>query len=446
MDTLDKYQQILYNLKKDKIKIEEDANRDPLAFLKNMGFDYNNINTEELQKLAKSLSKTSSQLENIFHDKVFKNLNNYSNNIKDKSNLSDLEKSRLNILAKTAFSKDYEKKQKSCFINDGECNNIIKAHSIQENGELSKLTGIVDGKLQVLQFIENPETKCKDLKNIEITKASTFYGFCHKHDQIFEPIDLNSITSANQKLFLYSFRSFAFSYHNIKSHQDYTLNLLGSLSNGISPLTDSLNQINSSFGLNLTDELNKNNLPTVNKEQKEILELVRFEKYRGFLIEYEKRKTYSQLDYLTYEVNHLCPIACSSWMVMHINFDNGYIVKQTDNTPYFGYPVLISVLPNEHNKTTIVLARFKIDTESQLIFNQLNNLKTDIAKFEIAISKLIFEKTENFYLQPDFWNYLDKKQQKIITNAKNMNKNAFPDKETEFEMINLFDKKYKLIS
>lgn len=441
MDAFDKYQQILSDLQKDKIKMEQEANKDPLAFLKKMGFDSDNLNIEELNKVANDLTSQSSNIENIFQGKVFKNLKNYSNNIKDNSNLSDLEKSRLKDLGTASFSKDYENKQKSCFINNDECDNIIKAHSIQENGELSKLMGTVNGKKQVLQFIENPETSSKDLKNIEIIKASTFYGFCHKHDQIFEPIDKNSFTANNQKLFLYSFRSFAFSYHNVKSHQDYTLNLVRSLSDGIPPLIDSLNELNSSLGLNLTDELNKTKLPTINEEQKEILELVRFEKYRGFLIEYEKSKSYSQLDYLTYEVNHLSPIACSSCMVMHID---GFILKQTDNTPYYGYPILISVLPNQHNKTTIVLARFKFDSESQLIFNQLNNLKTNTQKFEETISKLIFEKTENFYLQPDFWNYLNKEEKEIITNGKNLKKTVFPDKKTDFEMINFFDKKYKL--
>lgn len=64
----------------------------------------------------------------------------------------------------------------------------------------------------------------------------------------------------------------------------------------------------------------------------------------------------------------------------------------------------------------------KYDSESQLIFNQLNNLKTDTQKFEVAISKLIYEKTENFYLQPDFWNYLNEEEKKIITNGKNLEK------------------------
>ena len=394
---------------------------------------------EKLQEIANNLTKQASNIENVFQGKVFKQLHNYYDNLKDKPKLSPEENEILKDLGIKAFSKDNENKQKSCFINN-ECDKIIKAHSIQENGELSKLMGIVDGKEQVIQFIENTKTSIKELKYTDITKASTFYGFCHKHDQIFEPIDQNTFSSSEQKHFLYSFRSFAFSYHNVKSLQDYTSNLIEDLSNAISPIIDSL----TSFDLGGTNELNKTKTPTISNEQQELLKLVRFEKYRSFLIEYEKNKTYTQLEYLTYEVNHLCPIACSSWLVMHINVDNTFIVNHTDNTPYYGCPVLLSVLPNQHDKTTIILARFKHDSESQFIFNELNELRNQSQKFEEEISKLIFEKTENFYLQPNFWGYLGEKEKEIIINGKNSDKTVFPEKRTEFGMINFFDKKYKL--
>jgi len=395
---------------------------------------------EKLQEIANNLTKQASNIESVFQGKVFKQLHNYYDNLKDKSNLSIEERERLNDLGKKAFSKDHENKQKSCFINNDECNGKMNAHSIQRKGQLSKLMGVVDGKEQVLQFIENPKTLIKELKPIDIKKASTFYGFCHKHDQIFEPIDQNTFTSSKQEHFLYSFRSFAFSYHNVKSFQDYTSNLVEDLSNAISPIIDSL----TSFDLGIANELNRTKNSSISNEQQELLKLVRFEKYRNFLIEYEKNKTYAQLEYLTYEANYLCPIACSSWMVMHSTVGVNFIINQSDSTPYYGYPILISVLPNAENKTTIVLARFKCNPESQFIFKELNNLKKESKKFEEEISKLIVEKTENFYLQPNFWNYLDEREKDIIMNGKNSDKTVFPEKRTEFEMINFFDKKFKL--
>ena len=61
-----------------------------------------------------------------------------------------------------AFSKDTENKQKTCFVNNDECNSKMNAHSIQRKGQLSKLMGVVDGKEQVLQFVENPKTLLKN--------------------------------------------------------------------------------------------------------------------------------------------------------------------------------------------------------------------------------------------------------------------------------------------
>lgn len=440
MDFFDKYQQSIADAEKQRAKMLEEANKDPSAFLKRIGFDTNNLNIEELQELIGGLSKETSKIEEMFQGKNYKNLSNYFSSIKDINNLSVLEKSKIKDLGTTAILKDLENKGKMCFIND-KCNKIIEAHSIQKNGELSKIKGIVDGKQQVLQFVENQKTKSKELKTIEITKASTFTGFCHKHDQIFEPIDKNIFESNEQKLFLYSFRSFAYSYHNIKSYQDYNLNLIEGLSS-VAPLIKSLKNL-SLIEQNLKDELNKAELPSISQEEKEMLEIVRFEKYRRFLIEYEKSQIYTQLDYLTYEVNHLSPIACSSWMVMHIKCLDGYSVKPNDEI-YYGYPIMISVLPTENNKTKIILARFKFDSESSIIFNELISLKDNTHKFEEAISKLIIEKVENVFFQPDFWNYLDSEIKQLIIKGKNLGKSVFPEKSTEFEMINFFDEKYKL--
>ena len=41
MDAFDKYQQILSNLQKDKAKMEQEANQDPISFLEEIGFERN---------------------------------------------------------------------------------------------------------------------------------------------------------------------------------------------------------------------------------------------------------------------------------------------------------------------------------------------------------------------------------------------------------------------
>ena len=442
-DTFDNYQNIISKLKSDKEAIGKRALENPELFLKEMGFDNKNLNLEELKKFAENLTKNAGSLESLFNNPNFNNLSGYQNSIKNKAELTDLEKDKLKELGTIAFKKDLKEKQKSCFINK-ECDDIIKAHSIQENGELSKIATKIKGKEQVLHFIQNTQTAQKELTEIDITSASTFYGFCHKHDQTFEPLDKKTCQTDSERNFLYSFRSFAHSYHNIKSYQNYFVNFIGDTVSSINPLIETFKNISSGLGLNLTAELVKTELPKINKEQIENLELVRFEKYRWFLIDYLTSKSYSQLDFLTYEINHSCPIVCASWMVMHINFGNGFMIIHDENKPYYGFPIMLSLLPVDNQKSILVLARFKIDSGSELIFNQLNNLKSQTEVFEKEISKLIIENVENFYLSPNFWTNLSEDEREIITKAANIEKKQFPEGRTTFDVINFFDKKYSL--
>ena len=146
---------------------------------------------------------------------------------------------------------------------------------------------------------------------------------------------------------------------------------------------------------------------------------------------------------MVYETEHLCPIVCASWMVMHISFGNGFLIHHNDNKPYFGFPIIISVLPDS-NRTKIILARFKNDYGSELIFNQFTNLLKDPVSFEKEISKCIIENVENFYLGPEFWSNLHEQEKQIVSNAVAVKKSRFPENRTQFDIINFFDKKYKL--
>lgn len=440
----EKYQNILSKLKSDKVAMEKKALENPELFLKEMGFNAANLNIEEIKKFAENLTQNVGGLENIFNNPNFNNLSGYHNSIKNKTELTNTEKDKLKELGNIAFKKDLKDKQKSCFINNTECDNIIKAHSIQENGELSKIASEIKGKKQVLHFTQNIQTGKKELTETDIASASTFQGFCHKHDQTFEPLDKKTYQTDSERFFLYSFRSFAHSYHYTKSYQNYFSNFIGDAVSSLDPFIETVKNISSSLGLNLTAELEKTQLPTINKEQIENLKLVRFEKFRRFLIEYLTNKSYSQLDFLTYEINHLCPIVCASWMVMHINFGSGFMILHDESKPYYGFPIMLSILPVDNQKSILVLARFKIDSGSELIFNQLNNLKSQKEAFEKEISKLIIENVENFYLSPNFWLNLSKDEQELITKATNIEKNKFPEEHTAFDIINFFDKKYCL--
>ncbi|MCD9527014.1 hypothetical protein GLP22_04840 [Photobacterium carnosum] len=117
--------------------------------------------------------------------------------IKKKSNLGLYYKERKNIL----------KKGKCLHFDSGEaCDQIINAHSIQRNQSLNQIAryGHV---YQISKKFHGPDLSIKyELEGIN--KASTFLGFCKKHDnEIFEPIDNRPLTPTNEEVFLYAYRS-----------------------------------------------------------------------------------------------------------------------------------------------------------------------------------------------------------------------------------------------
>ena len=448
MSELDRILKELDENKKHLSEMEKKALENPEQFIKEIGLDTNNLNVDSLKNFASNLMEQVNPLENTYNTNTFKDLKNFhSNKIKNNPETKEEDKKKLEELGKVAFGKDFKNKTQTCFIGIDCDKQIIDAHSIQENGELS----FIAVNKKVFHFTQNQKENKKEITEIEIKKASVFKGFCHKHDQLFEPIDKNKTESIEQKLFLYSLRSFAFSYHNVISFQSYYSNFANNLISSVAPITDTLrgndtiNQFMNAFGFgDLMNQLNNESIPEITEEQKQTLEITRFEKQRQLLLNYIDKKVYDQLDYLIYEKDFLCPIACSSWLITHIHFGNSFIVNSDGKTPYYGIPIIISVLPVD-KKTKIVLARFKEDESgSELVFNRWRNSFSDNIQFEQEISKLIIENVENFYLSPLFWNKLSDDEKNIITNAISIEKSKFPEQPTNFETLNFFDEKYQI--
>lgn len=110
--------------------------------------------------------------------------------------------------------KEYYSKDKSiamkkmCLHFDAglDCNEIIKAHSIQNMNALSAIAR--DGHVYQLDMNKLSKKNTIGYKLVGINKASIFNGFCKKHDNsLFEPIDNHNLKPTKQQAFLYAYRS-----------------------------------------------------------------------------------------------------------------------------------------------------------------------------------------------------------------------------------------------
>ena len=113
------------------------------------------------------------------------------------------------------------------------------------------IKGLVNKKDKVFSlsenFIENGIVK-KGIKDVGWGKAaSTFFGFCAHHDtELFNPIENNNdFNNSPEHCFLHSYRSFAYSYHQLKKTYKLAGNTLNNISNLVNelPLTDLSNKL-----------------------------------------------------------------------------------------------------------------------------------------------------------------------------------------------------------
>lgn len=105
------------------------------------------------------------------------------------------------------------KEEKLCLYNiDGDCNQIIKAHTIQNNKILKKLE--INEHVYCLKEDKN-EYFGADLMLVGRNDATTARCFCKKHDtEIFKNIELQSFERRSDQIFMYAYRAFSKSYYD----------------------------------------------------------------------------------------------------------------------------------------------------------------------------------------------------------------------------------------
>jgi hypothetical protein len=129
-------------------------------------------------------------------------------------NIVSKTKNNKNLATFLSEQKKLSNQGRCLHVHAGErCNEIIKAHSTQKSGLLSKIAH--KGKVYCLSRNIGDFVKFGGLavlKKEGINKVSTFRGFCKTHDnELFEPIDNSPLNPAHtnvyHQVFLYAYRS-----------------------------------------------------------------------------------------------------------------------------------------------------------------------------------------------------------------------------------------------
>ncbi len=155
-----------------------------------------------------------------------------------------------------------------------------------------------------------------------------------------------------------------------------------------------------------------------------------------------KNEEYDQLEYFTYKLDYLIPIALASSMTPDYNFRNE--IFNLSNDPNIVYEhVNFIIQPTKTNKTLIIFSCLPEHEKAIKFLDQLN----DMPEFMLlkTFTSLAIGYVENTFLSPSIWNKLYKNEKKIlmdelkITNPmeRGINGKMFKSK------LNLFDPRFK---
>jgi hypothetical protein len=282
---------------------------------------------------------------------------------------------------------------RDCFHKDDDCTiNISNSHSLSKKRILSN---IADNG-QVLCFDRNDKLP----KKVGYGKATTFKGFCKKHDaMLFEIIDNHNYEPGNKKQeFLFAYRALAKIYNDKifrKNIVEYIYKLL------INRNYDELKQFCDSGNItNNLDEVTQ----YVSLELQGIDIGVRFlENLKVAMnVNLDKEKYYTIQTYVI-ELDKEYPIASSSGITLDRDLNGLFINDYASPLK----PVYLTLFP-QINRTYILLS-YHQEHKNTFRFIEGQILRRSLNEQKAIISNIVACYVDNFVFSPTYWdNYQQK--------------------------------------
>jgi hypothetical protein len=271
-----------------------------------------------------------------------------------------------------------EGRKKDCFAADGNCSNtIVKAHSVQNNRILTRLTD--NGEvIQLKHDILEEEFKIAP-RLVGRRVASIATNFCGSHDtNIFFPIEHCNYTPGDvQQEFLFAYRAYAWEYH-VK--QEQALTFKAALKKLVTPAQQKI----------IADGLKGSEIA-----------LKEMEPNKFILNKARQMSNFSQIHTYRAEFRQPCPIAASSCFALEHDL-HGKIVNDLSDLGTALKPLILTVFPQD-TKSHVLISCFRKDKKDySCIPKQI--LSRTKAEQKIIISNIILAHIENLFISPLWWN------------------------------------------
>ncbi len=296
-------------------------------------------------------------------------------------------------------SSDFRKKYCSHPNAPEACNHIISAHTITKSLVLKTIKD-KDGHVysSTPKFTDIFRDKGRFIpRKVGINDASTFTGFCAKHDNaLFEPIEQGSIELNEESIFLLSYRTMAYETYQKKAELNMLMVLRDNIDKGKSFDRQVAVQANISERITFT---------TMGAHETGISKA----KYDAVL----KSRDYSDFNYVAVRINEPLPIVTSGGHFPTFGFERNplfNIYEIYDDPPL----VLINIL-NDKAGAIASIAWFRDDPRLNEFANGfLKMVKERGADFLVQLG---IATCNNTFYRSSWWEALDEETQKVFCNA-----------------------------
>ncbi|WP_270406064.1 hypothetical protein [Paenibacillus timonensis] len=282
-----------------------------------------------------------------------------------------------------------ETMHKECLVT-GCFEKVIKAHSIQNNKILNKLSD--NGEVMYFDF-GKPEFPSL-MRRIGRGKATTFTGFCSKHDTfIFRPIELKDyVLGDKEQEFLFAYRAFARAYVIKKSAKNLNERMISELGPG-----------HKAQNIILWEKALIRTLAKL-EEQKIVL-------YNNLINKKFNKLTTNRI---VFDLEFSLATSTTFFLLGDLN---GKVINDPVNPNKYISPFFLNVFP-QGGKTYILMSYLSKDKHMYTnVMQQI--LNANVEKQKNIISNLIIINAENFVFAPDKFERLPLQKQTYILQTYN---------------------------
>lgn len=288
---------------------------------------------------------------------------------------------------------------------------IARAHTVSRAASLKTIAR--DG--HVYSFIPTLEnlTKHNGILRPElngINRASTFSGFCTKHDDgIFAPLEKNQFVGSPEQCLLLAYRSFSRELYTKRAAE--SANALTKESDRGRPLEDQVAIQQTADFMNAGVSAALKDAEILKPRFDEILMSRKYSSVEAYIIEFEQT----------------IPLVCSGSISPEQDFDG---IELQDLLDLSRVPHLISVnLINASGRGYLVLTWLAPDAPTcRALSLSLHNIPDSVVAS--ALLRLVFEFIENVHIAPDWWERLTGAQRDALCDRMANSANPFKGRNT----------------